>query len=322
MTYLASTIGTADAVQNAAWRTVVLCAVVLFSAAVAFAVETTSGDTATPVPEYVIDNAPDMEVFAFGRTVVVRQRAKGVLVFGGDVIVEGIVDGDVAAVGGSVIQRENASIGGDVIVLGGQYKPESRNPLRTEGKQTVMYAGYEEELRDLAQNPSAIFAPNFSLTFLAQRTLSVLFWFLISLGITTIAPGAVSRAVARFNLTTLKVVGLGIAAFLLVTVGVIGSLTVLPNYLSTILGMMAFVMLMLAYVFGRVALHVSVGKYLQKKLFAEGNRSETVAILFGVVFWTVLLSIPYFWTLALLALFSAGIGLVITARQQTGWRAL
>ena len=268
----------------------------------------------------VVESAPEMEIFSYGKTVIVRKDAKGVLTFGADIIIEGRVEGDVAAIGGSVIQKENAFIGGDVIILGGKYRPESANPLRNEGKETVMYAGYEEELRDLAQNPSQIFAPAFSLAFVAQRILSILFWFIVSLAFVTIAPGAISRAIARFQLSTLKVVGIGFFVFMATTIGLIGSFTVLPNYLSAIFGLMAFVMLMLAYVFGRVALHVSLGKLLQKHILPAGNQSETLTIFLGVLLWTLLLSIPYIWTLALFALFSTGIGLVVTARSPADWR--
>lgn len=298
------------------WRAVLLIAI-LFLACTSAAYSQIS--VSPEQNSIVVDDAPEMEVFSYGKTVIVKQRAKGVLTFGGDIIIEGRVDGDVAAVGGSVIQKENAYIGGDVIILGGRYRPESANPLREASKETVMYAGYEEELRDLSQNPSAIFTPSFSWSFLAQRVLSVLFWFIVSLGLTTLAPGALSRAIARIQLSTLKVVGIGIAAFFVTTICVIGSLSVLPNYLSAIFGLMAFVLLMLAYVFGRVAMHLSVGKIIQKHILSERNQSETIAILIGVVFWTALLSIPYIWTLALLALFAAGIGLVLTARKNNGW---
>ncbi len=268
----------------------------------------------------VVESAPDMEILSYGKNVIVRKEAKGVLTFGADIIIEGRVEGDVAAIGGSVIQKDGAFIGGDLIILGGKYRPESLNPLRNEGKETLMYAGYEEELRDLTQNPSQIFSPSFSLAFLAQRIISVLFWFVISLAFATIAPGAVSRAVARFHLSTTKVIAIGFFAFLATTVCLIGSFNFLPNYLSAVLGMMVFLMIMLAYVFGRVALNVSFGKLVQKHLLSERNQSETLAIFIGVVVWTVLLSVPYIWTFALLALFSAGIGLVLTARNVPAWK--
>jgi len=269
---------------------------------------------------FTVDDVPDQEIVSYGKTVIVKTRAKGVLAIGGDVVVEGRVSGDVAAIGGSVIQKEGAYIGGDVFAVGGSYKPECANPLREEGRETVMFAGYEEEIRDLSQNPSSLFSPQFSLGFMAQRILSVLFWFVVSLGLATLAPGAVSRAIARFQLSTLKVIAIGVAAFLGTTIGVIGSLNVIPNPLGVVFGLMAFMLLMLAYVFGRVVLSVSVGKMIQKYFVGEKNGSEALAILVGVLAWTLLLSIPYVWTLALFVLFSTGIGLVLTARPQRVWQ--
>jgi hypothetical protein len=267
-----------------------------------------------------VEDAPDMEVVAFGKSVIVKNRAKGVLAIGGDVTVEGSVSGDVATIGGSIIQRSNAYIGGDVIAFGGTYSPESRSPLREPGKETVMFGMFEQELRDMAKNPSEIFAPSFTLSFLAQKLLSVLFWFIVSFAITSLAPGSVSRAIARIHLSALKVAVIGTTTLVLTLVGVVGSANALPDYLSVSLGLMAFVLLMLAYVFGRVALQLSVGKFLQKKILPNGNRSETLAILLGVIFWSLLLSIPYLWTLTVVVLFIAGIGLVLTARSNASWQ--
>ena len=269
---------------------------------------------------FVVEDAPDQEIVCYGRSVLVKGRAQGVLAIGGNVIIEGEVSGDVGAIGGSVIQRSGAYIGGDVLIVGGTYKPESADPLRGEGKKTVMYAGYEEELRSMTQDPTLLFSPSLSLSFLAQRILSVLFWFVISIGLATIAPGAVSRAVAKFQLSILKLVAIGAAAFLATTIGVIGSLKVLPSHLSVIVGIMAFVLMLLAFVFGRVTLSVALGKFLQKRLIGDRSQSETLAILIGVVAWTLLLSIPYVWTIALFVLFAAGLGIVLTARSQRGWQ--
>ncbi len=267
-----------------------------------------------------VENAPETEVISFGKTVIVKQSAKGVFVFGGDIIIEGRVEGDVGTIGGSVIQKKDAFVGGDVIVFGGSYKPEADKPLRNEGKETIMIGVFEEELRSLSQNPSELFSPSFSLAFFAQRALSILFWFVVTLGFATIAPGAVSRSIARVNLSALKVIGIGFFAFLVATIGIVASFSILPNYLSGILGLMSFVLLMLAFVFGRVVLNVSFGKLLQKYFLPNKNHSETLAIFIGVVVWTVILSIPYLWPFALLALFSAGIGLVLTARSPGGWK--
>ena len=267
-----------------------------------------------------VEDAPEMEVVAFGKSVIVKNRAKGVLAIGGDVTVEGSVSGDVATVGGSIVQESGGYIGGDVIAFGGAYKPKSDAPLREAGKETVMFGMFEDELRNMAKNPAEILSPSLSVSFIAQRMISVLFWFIVSFGLTTLAPGSISRAITRFQLSTLKIAVIGTVALIVMIVGVIGSVNSLPDYLSVTLWLMAFVLLMLAYVFGRVALQLSVGKFLQKNLLPSGNRSETLTILLGVIFWTLLLSLPYIWTLAIISLFVAGLGLVLTARTPTSWK--
>ncbi len=269
----------------------------------------------------IIDDAPESEVFSFGKTVIVKKSAKGILSFGGDVIIEGKVTGDVATIGGSIIQKEGAFIGGDVIIFGGRYEPEGEKPGRNDGTETVMYAGYEEELRSLMQNPSQILSPDFSLAFLAQRLFSVLFWFIVSLALTTITPGAVSRAIARIQLSTLKVVGIGALGFIATTLTVMLSLEFLPGFVSIIVSLMAFVLVMLAYVFGRVALQAYVGKWVGKRFSPNKKPSEAISLLIGAVVWTALLSIPYLWTLALFILFTASLGLILTARTRESWKA-
>lgn len=268
----------------------------------------------------VVEDAKDMEIYSFGKTVIVKKEAKGVLAFGGDVIIEGRVEGDVATIGGSVYQREGAFIGGDVITFGGAYKHDASEPLRNAEKETIVFAGYENELREMMQNPAQIFAPQFSWSFLAQRLLSVLFWFVVSLGLTTLAPGAVSRAVARFHLSPAKIIGFGVLAGLISTVGVITCLKFLPSYVGAITGLMVFVILVLAYVFGRVSLQVSVGKWLQKMILPESKQSESVALLFGVLFFAILLSLPYVWVLTVFVLWTASLGLVLTARSSNNWQ--
>lgn len=264
-----------------------------------------------------VHDSPEMQVIAVAKTVVVKTSAKDVFVFGGDVIIEGNVSGDVGVIGGTITQKEGAFIGGDVFVFGGAYKPEGNHPLRTDGKQTIVFGILEDELRNLGQNPSSIFAPSFTPAFLATRVLSALFWFIVTLGIATIAPGAVSRAIARTKLSPTKVAGLGLAGIIGSLILVTSSLSFLPEYLSVIVWMMTAGLLMLAYLFGRVTLQLSVGKYLQKHFLPNFKQNETIAILIGVVVWTILLSLPYIWTLAVLALFAAGVGLVITARSNS-----
>src|SRR5262249_32879612 len=78
-----------------------------------------------------IEGVSNGTVFGMGESIRITGTVKeGAIAFGGDVIIEGSVDGDVAAIGGSVIQREGARIGGDVIVLGGIYHHGKAAPDR------------------------------------------------------------------------------------------------------------------------------------------------------------------------------------------------
>ena len=267
-----------------------------------------------------IQDMPEAEVIAFSKTVIIRKHAKAVFVFGGDVIVEGRVETDVGVIGGNIIQKEGGYIGGDVIVVGGAYRPESKTPLRAEGKETVVFGIFEDELKRLGQDPTQILSPSLTPAFFAQRVLAVLFWFIVTLAFSTIAPGAVGRAIARTKLSSLKVAGFGLGGLIAAIVAVIAAASTLPEYLSAVVWVMTFLLLVLAYVFGRVALQILVGKSIQKFLFPNRKHPESLAILYGVIVWTALLSLPYVWTFVLLTLFAAGIGLVLTARNSDGWR--
>lgn len=263
----------------------------------------------------VVEDSSSPEIFAVGRTVIVRSEAKNVLTFGGDIVVEGAVTGDVAAVGGSVLQRSEASIGGDVFVLGGTYRAEGSPPKRIAGRETLVYAGYEEEIRELVLNPSSILSPDFDWAFVAQRFLSLLFWFILSMGITTVAPGSVGRAVAAFRLSPIKLTALGITGFLVISVGLVLALSLLPAVVSTAFGLMVLLLLLVSYIFGRTVLQATVGKAVQKALFPRATHSEVVAVFLGVLIWTVVLSVPYLWTVAAIFLFAASLGLVWASRD-------
>lgn len=270
----------------------------------------------------VVEGDTARDVFGMGRSVVVRGNVQhGVMAFGGDVIVEGRVEGDVAAVGGSVIQREGSYIGGDVWVFGGAYHHGKNPPARNPASATVMYAGYEQELREAARNPASILAPRWSLPSLGVRVLSVLFWFIVSLALTAATPGPISRAAARLQLTSLRVALIGLVGAVVIGFGVPVALHLLPPALGVFVGALASLLLVVAYLFGRVAIHAATGRWLQRLLLNERNRSESVALLLGAFFWALVLSLPYVWALAAAGLVVTSLGLALTARYRLNWKS-
>jgi hypothetical protein len=276
---------------------------------------------ADEIAPMVVDGVSEGDVFGMGRSVEVRGTVKqGVIAFGGNVIVAGRVEGDVAAIGGSVYQLEGSYIGGDVLVFGGAYHHGKAAPERKPESMTIMYAGYEQELREMMRNPFSLLTPQWSASYVGQRLLAVLFWFMASLALTAVTPGAVSRAAARLQLTNMRVAVIGLLGAVVSTFGVMSSMYVLPTPVGVIIGIMALLLLLMAYIFGRVVIHAATGRWLQRRLLPEGKRSESVALLLGAGFWTLLLSVPYLWLLVVALLMVTSLGLTLTARYRMEWK--
>ena len=278
--------------------------------------------TAPPVAEtYVVNGVSDTMAYGLGRSVKVTGTVKdGAISLGGDVVVAGRVDGDVAAIGGSVIQLQGASIGGDVIVVGGSYRHDDGVPNRDPGKRTILYAGYEQELRNLIHNPTGMVSPRLSTTYVGLRIVAVLFWFVVSLLITAVMPGTISRGITRLQLTMGRVAIIGVIGAVIIGAGIPFSLHYLPTPLNVLVGLLAFSLILVAGLFGRVVVYAATGRWLQRKLFPRGANSETVALLLGTTFWIALASLPYIWPLVFSVLIVTSLGLALTARYGISWK--
>jgi hypothetical protein len=306
---------------RAAWKAAATI-VAFFLMAVCLHAQTPDGRLADDEAPLIVDGLRESDVFGWGQSIVVRGHVKhGVMAFGGDVVVEGIIEGDVATIGGSIVQREGAQIGGDVIVIGGSYRrsgntSQGRSPAST----SVMFEGFEPELRNIMRNPASLLAPHWSLAYLGSRVLAVLFWFIASLMLTAVTPGAISRAMTRLQLTNVRVAIIGFVGSILMTFGVVAGLSVLPTVIGALVGLAALILILLAYLFGRVAIQAATGQWLQRKFFHERYRSESIALLTGTILWAVLLSLPYVWPLVGAGLLVASLGLALTARYRVGWK--
>ncbi len=268
----------------------------------------------------VVTGVTDSTVFGLGESVRVAGTVKGAISFGGDVIVEGVVKGDAAAIGGSVIQLDGSRIDGDVIVVGGTYSHSDKAPGRSPASMTIMYAGYQEELRSTMRNPAGLLQPRWSPSYIGSRILAVLFWFVVSLALTAAMPGTISRGVARLQLTSLRVAVIGLIGAVVIGAGVELCLWMLPQTISVLVGLMALILIILAGLFGRVILYAATGRWLQRKYFPFGKNSEAVALLLGTAFWITLDSLPYVWPFVVIVIWVLSLGLAFTARYHVGWR--
>jgi hypothetical protein len=277
-----------------------------------------------PIPgdsPYVVEGTSDVMVSSIGHSLRINGTAKnGAIAIGGDVIVQGTVDGDVAAVGGSVIQLEGARINGDVMVIGGTYRAMDKLPLRSPGGQTIMYGGYEQELRTMIRNPKDLLSPHWSARSIGFRILAILFWFIVSLALTAAMPGTISRGITRLQLTSLRVALIGFLGAVAIGPGAILSLRYLPTPISAVVGLMALLLILVAGLFGRVMIYAATGRWIQR-MFAKSNRnSEAVALLLGTTFWITLSSLPYVWPFVVTVIWVISLGLALTARYRVGWK--
>ena len=290
---------------------------VLFLVGVASA-QNTSGEKET-----VIKGNYDGTVYGLGNSVRITAggNAKEAISLGGDVIVEGTVEGDVAAIGGSVIQKAGSTIGGDVMVIGGAYHSEDEHPNRKAEAITIMYAGYQQELGEMMRAPTGIFSPRWTPSYLGTRLLVVLFWFVVSLAFTAVMPGTISRGVARLQLTSIRVAAIGLIGMFVVVIGALLCLKVLPQPISVVIGLLALLLLLVAGLFGRVILYAATGRWLQRKYFRIAKNSEAVALLLGTGFWVLLTSLPYVWPFMATFVVIISFGLALTARYRVAWNA-
>jgi hypothetical protein len=274
-------------------------------------------------PVQVVEGVVDGNVYSLRQSLKIEGTVReGAIAFGGDVIVQGNVEGDVAAIGGSVVQLAGARIGGDVFVLGGVYRHVDKAPIREQKKLTVMYAGYEEELKEIMRNPSGLLTPRWSPTLIGLRLLSILFWFVISLAVTAAMPGVISRGVARLQLTSLRLAIIGIIAPVALFVAGEACLALLPAPFSVLLVMMFALFALLAWVFGRVVIYAATGRWLQRRFPVLGRNSESVALLVGTAIWVVLTSLPYVWPFVVAITIVLSFGLALTAGRRVAWKKM
>src|SRR6195256_4601909 len=280
---------------QACCKTIALVGALLLWIVVAQAQAVVTDDHPGDPQARVVSGVSNTTVFGLGESIRITGSVKeGAIAFGGDVIVEGSVAGDVAAIGGSVIQREGSRIGGDVIVLGGIYHHGKAAPGRDPKSVTIMYAGYEDELRQVMRDPFSVLRPQLTAAFFGTRLLAVLVWFIISLALTAVMPNTVSRAVARLQLSSLRVAIIALIGSIVIGLGVPLLLLVLPSIIGVPVLILALLLVLVSSLFGRVVIFAATGNWLRRRFFS-GVQLDSAALLMGVVFWVTLESLPYVW---------------------------
>lgn len=268
-----------------------------------------------PGPAIVIAETDDLQedLVVMGQSVVIVGHVRGgVLALGGDVNVSGSVDGDVASIGGSVIQTEGSHISGDVLIMGGHYTHAS-DLCRGEGTETVVFAGTGQALRDFFANPARkLLVPTIDRSYLGWRIAAALSSFLLAIVLVAVAPKQIGLASERLAADSLRIAAIGLVGTLAVVLFVGLALVALPAPLSAGLSALLLFALVVVQLFGRVVAYFMVGRWLQRRLLGETSRSQTVALLLGVLAFAFVGSLPIVGALLVFGTFIVSVGILLT----------
>jgi len=286
-------------------------------AALAFGWFATLAILATPAPDspLVVESGQEIseDIVVMGRSVEIAGRVRGgVLALGGDVRVSGTVEGDVAAIGGSVHQSAESHVSGDVLVVGGEYS-QPNGECRDRHRDTVLLANSEESLRNFFANPTReLLVPKMDRAFFGWRVAAALSSFILALMLVAIAPASISRASERLAADPLRIAAIGLVGTLAGILLVSLALVTLPSPLSALISALVLVALVVVQLFGRVVAYFLVGRWMQRHMLGASSRSQTVALLLGVLALAFAGSLPVIGALLVFATFILSIGIIFT----------
>jgi hypothetical protein len=258
----------------------------------------------------------DLVVMSHSVEIVGRVRG-GVLVLGGDISVRGTVDGDVAAIGGSITQTEDSHISGDVLIVGGEYHAPTDladSPCRKPSSETVVLSGSARSLREFFTNPTReLLAPHVDRYFVGWRVATAFTSFLLAVLIVAVAPAQISRASERLLADPIKIAAIGLVGTVtaILLAGLV--LVAIPAPASALISAVLLLGLVIVQLFGRVVAYFLIGRWLQRRMLGDRSRSQTVALLLGVVALALVGSLPVVGALLVFATFIVSIGILLTA---------
>ncbi|WP_201380720.1 polymer-forming cytoskeletal protein [Ktedonobacter sp. SOSP1-85] len=239
-------------------------------------------------------------ITAFGGKIIIQGLVRGdVVAFGSDLIINGHVDGQVTTYGSNVAMQSDARVNGDIRLCGGHW---------FSGPQSQLHGSVLECTKSVGLLVISDLGPDI-------RFWSLLTWLVLSVLLTVLLPEHVMLVRTTATTKTRRSLVLGLLSVLLAP----AVLAVLIALIVSIpLAIIIFVGLLTAWTLGTVAIGWHIGAMLFHK-FAPQHRYNTrlVQVVVGITVLTLAGSIPYIgW---LVSLFSGllGLGAVLLSRFGT-----
>jgi hypothetical protein len=235
----------------------------------------------------------------------------------GNVIVKGVVKGNVVCIGGEVELRESAEVTGDVISIGGKVRVEEGAKFRNLTEPGKRCFGMGILLPGLGIPP---------LLALAGGWMGVLGSWMALAGVMLLFTGILVAALVLNNIVAavfheqVKSVCsyLQKSPFKSFLVGILGMVSIFPLTLFlvlTIIGIalvpFALIAILCLWIFGFVCVAVMIGNKLRKRAALEEQKSYCSDVTIGTILLWVVLIIPVVRALVLTVALTTGFGAVI-----------
>ncbi|MGV8057949.1 MAG: hypothetical protein AB2L12_08015 [Smithellaceae bacterium] len=260
-------------------------------------------------------SAEAKNIFKIGGDVTVEadQQVDTVIDIGGQITVNGLVEHNVIAVGGSVVLSNDAVVRGDVVCAGGVIVKGSNAQVFgdiTEINSANISTAFSSALRGELEGWSLI-VNIISLCFFAVI-------FIIALLLTIFIPRPLIGVAKEIQSYKVKSFFWGFAAtlmivpfFMLLVLSLIG-ITLIP---------LVFTILLLAFILGYVAAGSLIGNWIITKIFHSQKKRLTGETIVGLILLWLISWVPYVgWLVKIFAL-TFGLGGVLLALFNRRWQS-
>lgn len=235
---------------------------------------------------------------SFGGDVVIRGVVRGdVVSFGGNVLIEGTVEGAIRAYGGNVILHNGAEVGGDIHLCGGQRNQDSASHLNG-------------SIYDCPKSIELLLAGDGEPGF---RFWSIVIWVALGLLLTTLLPEHVMlvRTTAKIKTSRSLVIGLLSVLLAPAILAVLVALIIpIPLAILVTIGLIA------AWALGTVAIGWLIGEYIVSRVAPQQN-TRPIQVIVGLTCLALLSSLPYIGLFISIGIGLLGLGAVFLSRFGT-----
>ena len=259
------------------------------------------------LPAFAISALDSQEIVKFGKDVIVEEweSVKSVVVFGGALTINGRVEEDAVAIGGSISLAPGAEVGGDAVVIGGTVTKPT-NAKITGDVVEIGGAWLGNSIKGAAAQTPLIAASFAILSAIAMLVLLVV--------LAALFPKQIEKALAVVEKEWLKSFGFGVLGLILIVPIIIG---LIISLLGIPLIPIFFLIAVAGYIMGYVVVAGCIGRRIFKSFKPKKAKPLALEVLLGAVVILLVGIVPFVGWLAKSLAILAGFGAVILTRFGT-----